>query len=259
MWIRCLFFVFQLISQTDTSFTADSDFVNPIYAGEGEAAERYYAEGATLMTRTLARRDAVYEVGCCVCLGDLKGGESVTRLPCQHWYHAACIQPWWDRHQSCPQCQMKMRGAPLVPADPITDFSMYQADDEGDIAAVVRAMGVQAAVSRPPLLDTSRMFLEVRDPVIRAALRASVQSHAEESHYTGDFSAPSSGDPDADLAREIVVQEQLLARYRQNWQEEALPSEFMSSPDTAPWIREAFEVERRRAKRKARKSGCVLQ
>lgn len=39
---------------------------------------------------------------CCICLLDFTVGEKVKRLPCEHLYHAACIDKWLDKHDSCP-------------------------------------------------------------------------------------------------------------------------------------------------------------
>ncbi|XP_040376333.1 E3 ubiquitin-protein ligase ATL15-like [Oryza brachyantha] len=43
---------------------------------------------------------------CSVCLDDVRGGETVRRLPaCGHLYHAACIDAWLRSHTTCPLCR----------------------------------------------------------------------------------------------------------------------------------------------------------
>ncbi|KAF0934473.1 hypothetical protein E2562_025550 [Oryza meyeriana var. granulata] len=52
---------------------------------------------------------------CSVCLEDVRGGETVRRLPaCRHLYHAACIDAWLRSHTTCPLCRSDLsprRGA----------------------------------------------------------------------------------------------------------------------------------------------------
>ncbi|EEC72835.1 hypothetical protein OsI_06563 [Oryza sativa Indica Group] len=43
---------------------------------------------------------------CSVCLEDVRGGETVRRLPaCGHLYHAACIDAWLRSRTTCPLCR----------------------------------------------------------------------------------------------------------------------------------------------------------
>ncbi|KAL6876373.1 hypothetical protein ACP4OV_012945 [Aristida adscensionis] len=43
---------------------------------------------------------------CTVCLGAFQRGETVRLLPvCLHLYHVECIDPWLEKHSTCPLCR----------------------------------------------------------------------------------------------------------------------------------------------------------
>lgn len=45
---------------------------------------------------------------CCICLENFGTRGSVTRLPCLHLYHAACIRNWFQTSDTCPQCKHRV-------------------------------------------------------------------------------------------------------------------------------------------------------
>ncbi|GJN38557.1 hypothetical protein PR202_gb27612 [Eleusine coracana subsp. coracana] len=46
---------------------------------------------------------------CSVCLGTVREGEMVRRLPaCLHVYHVECIDRWLAAHRTCPVCRSKL-------------------------------------------------------------------------------------------------------------------------------------------------------
>ena len=42
---------------------------------------------------------------CAVCLSEIKEKEKLAILPCRHVFHEACLQPWFEEHNSCPTCR----------------------------------------------------------------------------------------------------------------------------------------------------------
>ncbi|KKK17953.1 hypothetical protein AOCH_004439 [Aspergillus ochraceoroseus] len=42
---------------------------------------------------------------CSICMDSVKVGDEVTVLPCQHWFHAPCIEMWLNQHNTCPHCR----------------------------------------------------------------------------------------------------------------------------------------------------------
>jgi E3 ubiquitin-protein ligase RNF181 len=45
---------------------------------------------------------------CAVCTEDVAPGQAAARLPCAHWYHAACIAPWLRIRTTCPTCRAEL-------------------------------------------------------------------------------------------------------------------------------------------------------
>uniref|UniRef100_A0A0D9WSC6 RING-type E3 ubiquitin transferase n=1 Tax=Leersia perrieri TaxID=77586 RepID=A0A0D9WSC6_9ORYZ len=48
------------------------------------------------------------EKGCAVCKDGIARGELATRLPCAHFYHGVCIEPWLAIRNSCPVCRYEL-------------------------------------------------------------------------------------------------------------------------------------------------------
>jgi hypothetical protein len=42
---------------------------------------------------------------CAVCLSDYEAGEEVRTLPCVHFFHTGCIDPWLVKNGVCPVCK----------------------------------------------------------------------------------------------------------------------------------------------------------
>ena len=64
------------------------------------------APGAAAQTSASA---AAADVECCLCMESLCEGEAVRLLPCEHFFHAACIDRWFDarkyQKRTCPLCK----------------------------------------------------------------------------------------------------------------------------------------------------------
>jgi hypothetical protein len=54
---------------------------------------------------------------CSVCLDNVKIGDEVVVLPCNHWYQEACATAWLKEHNTCPICRTGIEGkqAPPLP------------------------------------------------------------------------------------------------------------------------------------------------
>jgi hypothetical protein len=49
--------------------------------------------------------DLEQDVQCAVCQDDITGRSLYRQLPCNHIFHATCIDPWIERSNTCPLCR----------------------------------------------------------------------------------------------------------------------------------------------------------
>lgn len=66
---------------------------------------------AALFVKNLERvvvDDDVEGLVCVICKESVCVGGVVNRLPCLHVYHASCIMPWLNAHNTCPLCRYEL-------------------------------------------------------------------------------------------------------------------------------------------------------
>ena len=71
-------------------------------------ARRGVVTGAWGETRRIPSDDGDAPPRCAVCLECFSRGDSVSRLPCTHQYHRACIERWLSSHVECPVCRVEL-------------------------------------------------------------------------------------------------------------------------------------------------------
>ncbi|KAH6629458.1 hypothetical protein C7974DRAFT_434019 [Boeremia exigua] len=46
-----------------------------------------------------------HKAECSICIDEVNIGETVTELPCKHWFHHSCVSAWLIEHDTCPHCR----------------------------------------------------------------------------------------------------------------------------------------------------------
>merc|ERR1712083_111188 len=47
---------------------------------------------------------------CSICLEEFENGEKLVKLPCSHYFHPDCINPWLtERQPTCPLCKANVK------------------------------------------------------------------------------------------------------------------------------------------------------
>ena len=152
---------------------------------------------------------------CCICLDDFEENDKLRILPCDHGYHAKCIDPWLVKTKRiCPQCRKRVfesneRGAGLVTAS----------SEEGDSQSELGSPRPNAD-EREPLLRRSRDRFTQRE---RRNFRRSQRSN-------GTFSATTNPER---LSAQERIRRAFSGRTTSVIQQEGIISseEFLSSSD----------------------------
>jgi hypothetical protein len=45
---------------------------------------------------------------CAVCIEDLAEDDTYRRLPCGHFFHPQCVDPWLENNVTCPMCNVSL-------------------------------------------------------------------------------------------------------------------------------------------------------
>ncbi|CAL5050561.1 unnamed protein product [Urochloa decumbens] len=65
---------------------------------------KYKASGSGLFSRKTNHED------CTICLSTFRNRETMMKLPCKHYYHAACVTRWLKANKTCPVCKYEPFG-----------------------------------------------------------------------------------------------------------------------------------------------------
>lgn len=58
----------------------------------------------TVSLNTTSDLDMLKDAQCTICLEDYEIGNSLKTLPCAHFFHTGCVDPWLVNHNACPLC-----------------------------------------------------------------------------------------------------------------------------------------------------------
>ena len=78
-------------------------------AGQATTQGASEAVVRALPLRTVSSSEHVQ--ACPVCLEDMEAGSEVRTLPCNHFFHAACVEGWLKQKNSCPMCREELPAA----------------------------------------------------------------------------------------------------------------------------------------------------
>jgi E3 ubiquitin-protein ligase ATL41 len=91
----------------------------PAASGGGGGGGMDEAAIAALPPAFAFKRDVLAGEGwaqCAICLGLVREGETVRRLPaCGHLFHSSCVDEWLRAHATCPLCRAAVRAAARPP------------------------------------------------------------------------------------------------------------------------------------------------
>ena len=98
----------------------DSDSLDsgplPREDGSHYRSRQGHVESIELQVQVPLERDGIdkeRETTCCICLDNeknLKPGQEVRELPCQHRFHTSCIDEWLSHNSICPLCRQDLSG-----------------------------------------------------------------------------------------------------------------------------------------------------
>ncbi len=107
--------------------------------------------GASAPPNPISKKPALDMGGRCpICLEDLADAVNavgIRTLPCLHYFHQNCVDPWIAGHNTCPLCRRAVVPVPAAPApdevpalpDGLARWGAELGRDAADLAAAVRA------------------------------------------------------------------------------------------------------------------------
>jgi DNA-directed RNA polymerase subunit RPC12/RpoP len=75
------------------------------WRGPPPASKRVVKE---LDTFQIEKEDADAKLDCSICKEEYKVGDVAKMLPCNHYFHVACIDRWLERSNMCPLCRYEL-------------------------------------------------------------------------------------------------------------------------------------------------------
>uniref|UniRef100_UPI00358EBCC3 E3 ubiquitin-protein ligase RNF149 n=1 Tax=Myxine glutinosa TaxID=7769 RepID=UPI00358EBCC3 len=109
-----------------------------------------------LPSRTIKKGDRETEAdfdSCAVCIEGYKSSEEVRVLPCKHFFHKNCVDPWLINHRTCPMCKL----------DILDTLGIKVRDDETtaeNLEQNVEAAPTTSSSSDDPSAHTNCAFVE---------------------------------------------------------------------------------------------------
>ena len=95
-------------------FTAYPDAQeNPVKKGLTETEINNHSYIVTVGSDCLP--DKLTSSDCAMCLEDHSDGEQIRVLSCNHCFHSACVDGWFNRARTCPSCSQDITTIPLKP------------------------------------------------------------------------------------------------------------------------------------------------
>lgn len=91
--------------------SVEGEPVDEAARAEARGAEVFASLPRQTWSPSLSSGDGSQGSECCLCLDEYKVGDKVVMLPCGHFFHEDCVQPWFAKSLACPLCQREASSA----------------------------------------------------------------------------------------------------------------------------------------------------
>lgn len=103
---NAVFEAFRTATFNQTQDDGMDDLLNAIFERSNESTNTpLSAEGRSRVRTVEILQPPSTGDMCTICQETLVGDAPVSRLPCRHHFHRACINPWFEEHNTCPICR----------------------------------------------------------------------------------------------------------------------------------------------------------